>query len=63
MAHLYRGEVHRMKFWRKRLDRTTNWWCWSSRRYLLGISRAGYPSLHYPDRDSDAFDVLFINFL
>jgi len=24
MAHLYRGEVHRMKFWRKRLDRTTN---------------------------------------
>ena len=25
MAHLYRGEVHRMKFWRERLDRTTNW--------------------------------------
>lgn len=24
-AHLYRGEVHRMKFWRERLDRTTNW--------------------------------------
>jgi uncharacterized membrane protein len=25
MAHLYRGEIHRMKLWRQRLDRTTNW--------------------------------------
>lgn len=25
MAHLYRGEIHRMKFWRQRLDRTTRW--------------------------------------
>jgi uncharacterized membrane protein len=25
MAHLYRGEIHRMKFWRERLDQTTNW--------------------------------------
>lgn len=25
MAHLYRGEVHRMKYWRERLDKTTNW--------------------------------------
>lgn len=25
MAHLYRGEIHRMNFWRERLDRTTNW--------------------------------------
>ena len=25
MAHLYRGEVHRMTNWRERLDRTTNW--------------------------------------
>lgn len=25
MAHLYRGEVHRMTTWRERLDRTTNW--------------------------------------
>lgn len=25
LAHLYRGEVHRMKMWRERLDRTTNW--------------------------------------
>lgn len=25
MAHLYRGEIHRMKFWRERLDRTSNW--------------------------------------
>lgn len=25
IAHLYRGEIHRMKFWRERLDRTTNW--------------------------------------
>jgi uncharacterized membrane protein len=24
-AHLYRGEIHRMKAWRERLDRTTNW--------------------------------------
>jgi len=25
LAHLYRGEVHRMKLWRERLDQTTNW--------------------------------------
>ena len=25
MAHLYRGEVHRMTRWRERFDRTTNW--------------------------------------
>ena len=25
MAHLYRGEIHRMKLWRERLDHTTNW--------------------------------------
>lgn len=25
VAHLYRGEVHRMTRWRERLDRTTNW--------------------------------------
>jgi len=25
MAHLYRGEVHRMRYWRERLDKTTNW--------------------------------------
>jgi len=25
MAHLYRGELHRMTRWRERLDRTTNW--------------------------------------
>ena len=25
MAHLYRGEIHRMQFWRERLDRTTHW--------------------------------------
>lgn len=25
MAHLYRGEIHRMKYWRERLDKTTNW--------------------------------------
>ncbi|AFK18196.1 DUF2270 domain-containing protein [Haloferax mediterranei ATCC 33500] len=24
-AHLYRGEIHRMKSWRERLDRTSNW--------------------------------------
>lgn len=25
LAHLYRGEMHRMKYWRERLDKTTNW--------------------------------------
>ncbi|WP_232819784.1 DUF2270 domain-containing protein [Haloprofundus halophilus] len=25
MAHLYRGEIHRMKLWRERLDHTSNW--------------------------------------
>jgi uncharacterized membrane protein len=25
MAHLYRGELHRMTRWRERLDRTANW--------------------------------------
>ena len=25
LAHLYRGEIHRMKFWRERLDNTTRW--------------------------------------
>jgi len=25
MAHLYRGELHRMTLWRERLDRTANW--------------------------------------
>jgi uncharacterized membrane protein len=25
LAHLYRGEIHRMKSWRERLDRTTDW--------------------------------------
>jgi uncharacterized membrane protein len=40
-AHLYRGEVYRMRFWRERLDRTTHWaiiviagiltWAFSSR--------------------------------
>nr|WP_235063402.1 DUF2270 domain-containing protein [Candidatus Halobonum tyrrellensis] len=25
MAHLYRGEIHRMKLWRERLDQTANW--------------------------------------
>ena len=24
-AHLYRGEIHRMRFWRERLDQTTYW--------------------------------------
>ncbi|MEF8842771.1 MAG: DUF2270 domain-containing protein [Haloarculaceae archaeon] len=42
LAHLYRGEIHRMKSWRERLDRTTNWavivmaavltWAFSSER-------------------------------
>lgn len=53
MAHLYRGEIHRMKLWRERLDRTTNWavivlaaiitWVFSSRNnphYILLVSLA-----------------------
>lgn len=24
-AHLYRGEIHRMKLWRQRMDKTTHW--------------------------------------
>lgn len=24
-AHLYRGEIHRMKLWRERMDKTTHW--------------------------------------
>lgn len=48
LAHLYRGEIHRMKFWRERLDQTTYWaivimsailtWTFSSRNnphYIL----------------------------
>mgnify|MGYP000138554397 FL=1 len=53
LAHLYRGEIHRMKFWRERLDQTTYWaivimsailtWTFSSRNnphyvLLLGIA-------------------------
>ncbi|MFC6764728.1 DUF2270 domain-containing protein [Natrinema soli] len=53
MAHLYRGEIHRMKFWRERLDQTTYWaivimsailtWTFSSRNnphyvLLLGVA-------------------------
>lgn len=54
LAHLYRGEVHRMKFWRERLDRTTNWavmllaavltWSFSSQsnpHFLLLLGNAG----------------------
>lgn len=43
MAHLYRGEVYRMRLWRERLDRTTHWaiiviaailtWAFSSRTH------------------------------
>ena len=52
-AHLYRGEIHRMRFWRERLDQTTYWaivivsailtWTFSSRNnphYLLLIGVA-----------------------
>src|SRR6056297_2003714 len=53
LAHLYRGEIHRMKFWRERLDQTTYWaivimsailtWTFSSRNnphyvLLLGVA-------------------------
>lgn len=52
-AHLYRGEIHRMRFWRERLDQTTYWaivimsalltWTFSSRdnpHYLLLLGGA-----------------------
>ena len=54
MAHLYRGEIHRMKLWRQRLDRTTNWavlliagvltWAFSSEtnpHYVILVGGAG----------------------
>ncbi|MFC6825065.1 DUF2270 domain-containing protein [Halopelagius fulvigenes] len=52
-AHLYRGEIHRMRFWRERLDQTTYWaivvisailtWAFSSQSHphyilLLGVA-------------------------
>lgn len=53
LAHLYRGEIHRMRFWRARLDRTTYWaivvmsailtWTFSSRtnpHYILLLGMA-----------------------
>lgn len=52
-AHLYRGEIHRMKFWRERLDQTSYWaivimsailtWTFSSRNnphYILLLGMA-----------------------
>ncbi|RBI59247.1 hypothetical protein DMJ13_24105 [halophilic archaeon] len=52
-AHLYRGEIHRMRFWRERLDQTTYWaivimsailtWTFSSRdnpHYILLLGMA-----------------------
>ncbi|WP_433627761.1 DUF2270 domain-containing protein [Halomicrococcus sp. NG-SE-24] len=52
-AHLYRGEIHRMRFWRERLDQTTYWaivimsailtWTFSSREnphYILLLGMA-----------------------
>ncbi|MFB6179226.1 MAG: DUF2270 domain-containing protein [Halorientalis sp.] len=52
-AHLYRGELHRMKLWRERLDQTTNWavilmaavltWAFSSRanpHYIILVGQA-----------------------
>lgn len=54
LAHLYRGEVHRMELWRDRLDRTTNWavilmaavltWAFSNRtnpHYVILLGNAG----------------------
>lgn len=53
VAHLYRGEIHRMRFWRERLDQTTYWaivimsavltWTFSSRgnpHYILLLGAA-----------------------
>jgi uncharacterized membrane protein len=53
IAHLYRGEVYRMRLWRERLDRTTHWaiiviaailtWAFSSRshpHYLILLAVA-----------------------
>lgn len=56
MAHLYRGEIHRMELWRGRLDRTTYWavtiiaailtWAFSSRdnpHYLILMESQSSP--------------------
>jgi len=46
LAHLYRGEIHRMKFWRERLDRTTNWAVLTMTAILTWVfSQEGHP--HY----------------
>lgn len=55
LAHLYRGEIHRMRFWRERLDRTTNWaiiimgtiltWTFSSRSHPHYILLGGMVTL------------------
>ncbi|MFC6725821.1 DUF2270 domain-containing protein, partial [Halobium palmae] len=46
MAHLYRGEIHRMKMWRERLDRTSNWAVTLIAAILtFAFSRADHP--HY----------------
>jgi uncharacterized membrane protein len=57
MAHLYRGEIHRMELWRQRLDQTTYWaivvmsailtWTFSSRtnpHYILLLGTASVTS-------------------
>lgn len=55
MAHLYRGEIHRMRFWRERLDRTTNWavimmaailtWAFSNESHSHYVLLAGVATL------------------
>ncbi|MFB9809196.1 DUF2270 domain-containing protein [Haladaptatus pallidirubidus] len=55
LAHLYRGEIHRMKFWRERLDQTTNWavlmmaailtWAFSSQTHPHYVILVGWATL------------------
>ena len=59
LAHLYRGEIHRMKFWRERLDQTTNWVVLLIAAVLTwAFSSASNP--HYVLLVGDAAVVMFL---
>lgn len=60
MAHLYRGEIHRMKLWRERLDRTTNWAVVLLAAVLTwAFSQPGHP--HYVLLVGNAAVALFLS--
>jgi uncharacterized membrane protein len=59
LAHLYRGEVHRMKLWRERLDRTTNW-AVILMAGILTYAFANHTNPHYVILIGDAAVGLFL---